>query len=107
MRRGAERFFQSVGAYKRCGAVIFIFVPYLIGDFNPGIGLIQFLTATFLGEDRIKFLGRKGLFCSRIKGRQRLVGHLGLNIIPIAGDFFLVQQITLTLLFHDISFQIV
>ena len=54
VRGSAKSFFEGICTHQWGGAVVFVEFADLCGNFYPGIGLIQFLVATFFSENRIK-----------------------------------------------------
>ena len=88
MCRCAECFLQSISAHQRSAAVVFVHFADLFGDFNPRVGLIQFLAAEFLGKDRIQVFCFQRLLGGGIERRHGLVHHVGLYIIPVMWNFF-------------------
>ena len=63
--------------------------------------LVEFLSGEFLGKYREQVFGLKWLLCSRIEWRQWLVYHVCLNVVPLCGNLFLCEEITLLLRTHS------
>ena len=95
---GVEGFLQFVGAYQRGGAVTFVFVEYLLGDVNPGVGLVEFLPRALFGENGEQVLGLQGLFGAGVQQVKRFVFHLRLDVVPACGELILGEEETF--LFH-------
>ena len=88
----AESLFEGIGTYEWCGTVIFIHIEHRLGDVYPRVLAIEFLFRTFITEDVGKILGRQRLLSGRIEGRQWLVGHLGLDIVPLGRNLVLLKD---------------
>ena len=93
--RSAESFLQTISTHQRGGAVIFVFLAHFLRNLNPAVGGVQFLTATFFGEDREQILGFERLMSGRMERGQRLVGHVGLDVVPIVRNLGFRKYITL------------
>ena len=91
MGRSVEGLLQSVGTHERCRTVVGILVAHLLGNVDPRMLGVELLTGTFHAEDVSKVFGHHRLMGGRMEGRQRLVGHVGLDVIPLCGDVFLLQ----------------
>jgi hypothetical protein len=53
---------------------------------------VQLLHATLAGEDVCQVVNAKRLLRDWMDGRQRLVGHVGLNVIPLCGDLIFLKD---------------
>ena len=100
MCRGPQCLFQSVGAHQRCATVVLIHLTDFFGYFNPDICLIQFLPTKFLGKDGVHILRLQRLLGCRIQGWQRLIHHVCLNVVPVAGNLVFRQHVTFRFFFH-------
>ena len=92
-----ERLFQCVGTHQWSGTIVAVFVAHLVGDVDPSVFLIELLTGAFLIENMCQVVGMKRLVGSRIQRRHGLVGHLGLDVVPLTGNILLVQKEFLSL----------
>ena len=95
--------FQSIGAYQRGTAIVFIHFAHCLGYFNPCICLVQLLFAKLLGKDRIKIFRFQGFFGFRVQRRHGFVLHIRLYVVPIFRDFILWQDKTLLFCAHNLS----
>ena len=41
---GVERLFQRIGTHQRRGTIVAVFVAHLIGDVDPSVFLVEFLS---------------------------------------------------------------
>ena len=101
MRRGADGLFQCVGTHQGRRAVILVLVEHLFGYVDPGMLLVELLHAAFAGEDMGQVVDRQRLMCLRVDGRQCLVGHVGLYVVPLCGNLAFLKNEFL-LFAHDI-----
>ena len=51
MGRGAQGLFKGIGAYQRCGTVIFVFVEHFFRNIYPCVFSVQLLHTALAGED--------------------------------------------------------
>ena len=101
MCRCAERFLQSISAHQRSAAVVFVHFADLFGDFNPRVGLIQFLAAEFLGKDGIQVFCFQRLLGAGVKRWHGLVHHIGLYVIPVLWDFLFRENESFLFVAHS------
>ncbi len=88
----AEGLLQVVGSHQRCGTVELILVEHLLGDVDPGMLSVEFLHAALSGEDVCQVVNAEGLLGGGVDGRQRLVGHVGLNVVPLGRNLALLED---------------
>ena len=101
--RSVQGFLQGVGANQRGRPVVLIHIPHLLGDVYPRVLGVQLLSAALHVEDVGQVLGLEGLVCLWVQGRQRLIGHVGLDIVPLLGYLVFFEQIFL-LSFHVLRY---
>ena len=89
MGRCTKRLFQGIGTHQRCGAVILVFLQYILRDVNPAVLGIQLLYTALPGEDMRKVVNAKRLLGNRMDGRHGFVRHVGLYVIPLGRDLTL------------------
>lgn len=82
---GAESLFEGIGADERCGAIVSVLLLNLLGNIDPGMGLVELLLRAFEVEDVGEILSMKWFMRLGIQRRQRLVGHLCLYVVPLCG----------------------
>ena len=97
MRGSSQGFLQGIGADKGRAAVEFVHLAHRPGNLNPRVGLIEFLAAELAGENGKQVFGPERLVRLRIERRQRFGGHLGLDIVPMAGNVVFGKEIALVL----------
>ena len=89
MCRSPEGLFQIVCTDKRGTPVILILFPNRFGDIDPRIRLVHLLLCQRFGKNRIQIRRLKRLTCFRVQRQQRLVRHIGHNVIPLSRNFTL------------------
>ena len=97
--RCSESFFQRIGTHQRRGAVVLVLLQHLFGDGDEGMLLVEFLHATLAWEDVCEIVHAQRLLRSGMDGRQRLVGHVSLNVVPCRRHLILLKD--KSFLFHN------
>ena len=88
--RGAEGFFQSRGAHQRRRPPYLVDLLHLFGDVDETLRR-HLLVDQFFGEDGAHLLLRHGLLGRGMQRRQRFVGHVGHDVVPLCGHLTLGQ----------------
>lgn len=101
MGRGSEGLFETGGANQGCRAVVFVHFAHFFGDVDETVGLVHFLAAELFGEDGVEVFGLEGLTGGRVEGWHGLVGHVGLNVVPLSWNLVFGEEVTLCLFAHD------
>ena len=101
MGRRAEGFLQLIGAHQRRGAVAAVLLEHGLGDGDERVFLVEFLHAALAWEYVGEVVNAQRLLRGGMDGRQRLVGHVGLNVVPCCGQFVLLKD--KSLLFHKVD----
>ena len=87
-----ERLFEGIGPDQRCGAIILVHIEHRLRDVYPCMLRIEFLFGALQTEDMRQVFGLERLFGGRIERRQRFVGHLSLNVVPLGGQVLLLKD---------------
>ena len=87
----AEGFFKRIGTHKRRGAIRLVLLEHRLGDIDERMLLIELLHTALPWEDVGKVVNTKGLLRSRMDGRERLVRHVSLDVVPLLWQLTLVK----------------
>ena len=87
LRGRSEGLFQPRRAHERRRAPYPVNLLHLLGNVDVTLGR-HLLVDQFLGEDRRHLLLRDGLFRSGVQRRERFVGHVGHDVVPLRGHLF-------------------
>ena len=104
---GAECLFEGVGAHQGCGAVVLVLVEHVLGNVYPAVLGVELLHAAFAWEDVCQVIDAQGLLGSRVDGRHGLVGHVGLDVVPLCRNLTLLEDEFFLFSHNNISFGLV
>src|SRR5690554_2214811 len=102
-----ERLLQFGSPYQRGGTVYLVLFPYLLGNINPHVGLVYFLARQFFREKRVKIFRFQRLFGPRVDHGERLVLHLGRDVVPPRGDLRLGEHEFLSFFHRSILLKLI
>ena len=68
MRGRVESFLEAVGADEWCAAIAFVHIADLVGDVDPLVGVVEFLSGDFFGENGEEVFGGHGFACFGVEG---------------------------------------
>ena len=80
--RGVEQFFKPARTDKRRRSPYPVHLAHLVGNTDPLVGIIKFLTRHLFREKREEILRLQRLLCHGVKQRARLIRHVGHHVIP-------------------------
>ena len=88
----SKGFLKFVSAHKRGAAVRCVLLAYGLRDGDPLVRLVQLLVCAGLAEDWVEVFGFQRLLGAGMQEGQRLVGHDGLDVKEMGGDFALREH---------------
>ena len=101
VRRSAECFLQSVGAYQRCAAVVLVHFAHFLGYLDPGVRLVQLLPAQLFGEDREHVFRFQRLLGGGVQRWHGFVHHICLYVVPVVRNFLFREDESFSLVAHS------
>ena len=92
MGRSAKRLFKSVCTDERGRTVVLVLLEHVFGDVYPAVLGVQLLYTALTRENVCQVVDTQRLLRGRMDGRHGFVGHICLNVVPLCGDFALLED---------------